>query len=289
MPTGTFYLKMESSGGYVYYSDWFKVDCVYDNLITDLPGDDYDTFTISETSIISAINLAGDAYGWSDQFSVIKDETIKVIFNLTLNSGQLPSINIDDLGGLGDISNNEACVAGLNEIELISEGVIDTARIRFYNSAASNFSTTEILVMREYSDKYLTINFSNTCDLGDIVYHDGFTQTLWFESEAMEPDFPIDEKGVENGEGKFIRTFARQVKKYTARTFEMPSFMVDVFNRMKLHDTVELIDLVGDVNDLYNIEVEHDWLWDDRYYAKFDLTFDYDEAFVIGGCCNNLI
>jgi hypothetical protein len=103
----------------------------------------------------------------------------------------------------------------------------------------------------------------------------------------MESTFPDEEEGVKNGEGKFIRTFARQVKKYTARTKQMPYYMADVFNRMKLHDNIELIDLVGDVNTVYNIEVEQEYLGDDKYNPRFDLTFDYDEAFVIGGCCND--
>lgn len=139
-----------------------------------------------------------------------------------------------------------------------------------------------------YSEKYLILNFHNNCDLGDILYHDGFTQTLWFESETMEPAFPTEEEGQKNGEGRFARTFARQTKKYLARTKEMPDFMVDVFNRMKLHDTIQLIDLVGDTHNVYNLEVEHEWLFEDKYYAKIDLTFDYDETVVVSGCCSNI-
>lgn len=287
LPVGIWYLKITTDNGFVYYSDWFEVECVYENLITAWANRDYETLTTNGTEIQSLINSAGSGIIGSTVFSVIKGESVRLVFNVITNSGTRPNIylinqewTLEDSGGV--------ITAGLNDITLTStwEG---NAYIMLYNNATNvDCAISEVLVMREYSDKYLTINFSNTCDLGDILYQDDFEQTLWFESEAMEPDFPIDEKGVENGEGKFIRTFARQVKKYTARTFEMPSFMVDVFNRMKLHDTVELIDLVGDVNELYNLEVEHEWLWEDRYYAKFDLTFDYDEAFVIGGFCNNL-
>ena len=164
-----------------------------------------------------------------------------------------------------------------------------TYDIGFLNTTTCHWHASEVLVIRDYSEKYLTLNFSNSCDLGDILYHETFTQTLWFESETMENTYPQDEEGVKNGEGRFVRSFARQVKKYLVRTKVIPDFMVDVFYRMKLHDTVELIDLVGDVNDIYNLEVEHEWLWDDKYYAKAELTFDYDEAVVIAGCCNNLL
>ena len=135
---------------------------------------------------------------------------------------------------------------------------------------------------------YLKIDFYNTCDFYNILYHSGFTQTLWFESETMETSYPIEEEGVKNGEGTFVRTFARQTKKYMVRTLKMPDYMVDVFNRMKLHDTVILTDLQGDENDVYNLEVDHEWLFDDKYYALITLIFDYNETAVVMGCCNNL-
>ena len=139
-----------------------------------------------------------------------------------------------------------------------------------------------------YSEKYLIIEFFNSCNLGDILYSGGFIQTLYFESETMESSYPTEEEGQKNGEGQFVRTFARQVKKYLARTKQMPDYMVDVFNRMKLHDNIELTDLVGDVHSLLNLEVDHEWLFDDKYYAKMDLTFDYDETVIIAACCENL-
>jgi hypothetical protein len=136
-----------------------------------------------------------------------------------------------------------------------------------------------------YSTKYLIINFHNHCDLGDILYQDGLTQTIWLESETMENSFPLKEEGAENGQGRFVRTFGRQTKKYLARTMQLPGYMVDVFNRMRLHDTITITDLVGDVYTVYNLEVEHEWLYDDKYYCKLDLTFDYDETVVVSGCC----
>jgi hypothetical protein len=140
-----------------------------------------------------------------------------------------------------------------------------------------------------YSTKYLIIDFSNSCNLGSLYYEGGFTQTLYLESEPMEATFPQEEEGAKNGEGQFVRTFARQVKKYLIRTGTLPDYMVDVFNRMKLHDTVELTDLVGDVNDVYNLEVEHEWLNTDKYYAKIELTFDYNEVAIVSSCCESII
>jgi hypothetical protein len=136
----------------------------------------------------------------------------------------------------------------------------------------------------------IMIEFSNVCDLGNILYQTAFVQKTWIKSEPMEETFPLEEEGVKNGEGMFVRSFARQPKKYLVITNTLPSYMVDVFNRMRLHDTVLLTDLVGDTNEVFNLEVEHEYLENtSNYYAKISLTFDYDETFIVSGCCNNLI
>ena len=288
IPDGTYYMKITMDNDYIYYSDWFHVDCVYDNLISSLSGVDI-TSTLTETYIvIASAGLGSDSYISSNEFNVRKGEEITVIFNLGLFSGDLPVAKIMSNDVL--ISNEVAITEGINSITFTISDNASDAELWIYSAAAyaAVFMTTMISVYRSYSEKYLIIDFTNTCDLGDILYQEGFTQTAYLESEPMEMTFPQEDKGIENGEGRFIRTFARQTKKYLVKTKELPDYMVEVFNRMRLHDTVEITDLVGDTNDVYNLEVEHEWLWDDRYYVKLELTFDYDETFVIGGCCNNI-
>lgn len=168
---------------------------------------------------------------------------------------------------------------------------------RFYLKLTTNnakiyysewFQVEDVYDKTTYSSKYLIFTFANTYDMGTILYHDSFVQTLWIESETMEPSFPLKEEGQENAEGRFVRTFGRQVKKYLARTKTIPDYMVDVLSRARLCDTITLTDLVGDVNTVYNLEVEHEWLFDDKYYAKADLLFDYDETVLISGCNTNI-
>lgn len=285
LPVGLYYLKITMNTGFIYYSEWFKVDCVYENLITEITNGDYETFTKSGLSIISAINTGATGAATSQYFDVILGEKITVMFNLVLNSGVAPTILLSDVTFTHQ--DFELSVSGLNVIELTAP-YTGQMRIVFYNSANTSYNTSEIYVIRDYSTKYLTVNFTNSCDLGDILYHEGFTQSLYFESKTLEPNFPLEEEGKKNGEGRFVRTFGRQVKKYVAHTVIVPDYMVDVFNRLKLHDTIELIDLVGDSHTLYNLEVEHEWQYDDKFYALVTLTFDYDETVIVSGCCTNI-
>lgn len=287
IPEGTYYLRITMDTGHIYYSEYFFATCVYRNLMSGFTNFDYETFTTSGTIISSAINSAGNGIAYSTAtFAVIKGETYKLIFYCTKTSGTLPTLRLYDGG---DISNIATMTEGLNEITFTATSTKSAAYLIIQNTASNvNFSATEMIMIADYSEKYLIINFYNTCDLNNMLYHMGFAQTVFLESEPMEMTFPQEERGIENGEGRFVRTFARQIKKYVVRTKEQPDYMVEVFNRMKLHDFIELIDLVGDTNDVYNLEVEADWLWDDKYYASINLTFDYNEAYVVGGCCNNL-
>jgi hypothetical protein len=285
MATGIYYLKITMNTGHIYYSEWFQVDCVYDNLITNpMLTNNYDTCIHNGTALTTVVNGALPADLESDYFNVIIGETITVILFFTYTAGVYPTIKLATSGG-ATVSNIVTLTSGGLKVMTFVSTVTDSVVLRFDTTTSTSYHTSEILVLRDYSDTYLTLNFYNSCNLGDIIYEDGFDQALWFKSEPMEQAYPQEEEGVKNGEGRFVRTFARQVKKYIARTNQMPDYMVDVFNRLKLHSDVELIDLVGDVNDVYNLEVEHEWLYDDKYYAKIDLTFDYDEAVVMAGCC----
>ena len=299
MPTGVYYLKFTTVNGFEYYSDYFEVKCVYKNLIYEFTNSlttPYFTYIVSDNTIsyIFGIHGATGSMLYSNSFLVNKDEVIHLQFNYMANGGGGGDdpfyIELrDSIDHTTVMSNTVSPAIGLNNIDFICTDY-GSVELVVYTVPADDsvMYGSEFFVYREYSDKYLQIDFSNTCDLGNILYSEGFTQTAWIESEPMEMTFPQEDKGIENGEGQFIRTFARQTKKYLVKTKDLPDYMVEVFNRMRLHDTVEITDLVGDTNDVYNLEVEHEWLWDDRYYAKIELTFDYDETFVIGGCCNNL-
>ncbi len=288
LPVGIYYLVIETEEGYFYYSDWFEATCVYENLISSWTNAGYDTLTSSGTAITSAIEAGVNPNVTSDTFSVIKGEEIRVVFFHTQNSGELPRLVLYGVTLGASISGIVDVVAGLNDITFTSSYTITDAVLDLYNTIATNFSTSEILVIRQYSEKYLTINFQNSCDIGDMMYEAGFEQTMFLNSEPMEQTYPTKEEGQENGEGKFVRTFARQVKKYNCKAGSFPDYMIDVFNRMKLYDDIELIDTVGNVNQVHNLEAEHEWLPPGKYYANINLTFDYDEAVVVMACCVNL-
>lgn len=61
--------------------------------------------------------------------------------------------------------------------------------------------------------------------------------------------------------------------------------MVDVLQRLKMHDVMTYIDQVGDAFNVESVDVEHEWVFDDKYYATASVTLDLGESITAFGCC----
>ncbi len=284
LPEGNYYLKIVMNTGHIYFSDWFLVQCVYCHFADSFANTSYDTFTISGTTIASAIDSAGAVAQSGNQQAVYLGQVITVMFYLTTTGATTPSFSVVSASA-GVISNVATSAAGLNELTLTTTAPADDAVIRITNAGAANFSTSEILVYTQYACGYVTLSFSNCCNIGDLLYEDGFYQTLWLKSDNIEQSYPYTEKGQENGEGKFIPTFRRQEKVYTIRTGLVSQYMVDVLNRLKLHDVMTFIDQVGETFNVESVDVEYEWIFEDKYYATASITLNLGEEVVVYGCC----
>lgn len=285
LPIGNYYLKITMDNDYVYYSDWFTVDCVYCNFIDTFENDSFDTFDIDGTVISSCIDAGANAYADSTPFQeVYKGQEITIMFYLTETGLTNPKFSLVS-SSLGVISNVVVSAAGLNEITLTATQAADDVFIRMQTTSTTNFSTSEILVYTQYACKFVTLSFSNCCNLGDILYEDDFTQTMWIPSDNIETQFPYVEKGQENGDGRFIPTFRRQEKTFQIRTGYLPIYVIEVLHRLKIHDLVTYIDQVGDAFIIQSIDVEHEWN-QDKYYAMATITIDTDEAVISTNCCS---
>ena len=96
----------------------------------------------------------------------------------------------------------------------------------------------------------VTLSFSNCCNR-DILYEEDFFQTLWLQSDNIEPAFPYTEKGQENGDGRIHTHFPQAGRLTPSRQDQISQYMVDVLHRLKLHDVMTFVDQVGDT---FNVE-----------------------------------
>jgi hypothetical protein len=139
------------------------------------------------------------------------------------------------------------------------------------------------------ANKYLKFEYWNTCDLGDIYYQGG--QHFWFylDGDVLEPFHEDTEDGQEDGDGDFVPTFRRQMKRYRIKTSLVPDYLIDAIQRMKLHDNIELTFKTGEVEQIYNLDVEPEWQFEKKcWQGTVVLTFDMDEKVVLSACCDNL-
>jgi hypothetical protein len=137
-------------------------------------------------------------------------------------------------------------------------------------------------------NKYLKIEYWNTCDLGSIYYQGGFKPRFYLDADVGEPFYEETEDGQENGDGDFVPTFRRQIKKYLIKTGLLPEFLIDAIKRMELHDNVWLTFKTGEIEQIFNVSVEYEWAFEEKYYAMATITFDMNERIAIGSCCDNL-
>ena len=139
------------------------------------------------------------------------------------------------------------------------------------------------------ANKYLKFEYWNTCDLGNIYYQGG--QHFWFflDADVLEPFTEDTEDGQENGDGDFIPTYRKQVKKYRIKSGLISDYLVDAIQRMKLHDNIYITFKSGEVEQIFNVDVEAEWQFE-KYLsqATVTITFDMDEKIIIGACCDNL-
>lgn len=279
---GNYYLRMSTANNAEYFSEKFRVDNYYPNLVKSWENSGYETFTTSGAIITSAVNSSSSAYMWSDQFAVKRGESIKVILNLALTSGEAPYINIDDLGGFGDISNDEQLASGLNEITLIATKTTSTARVRIYNSNASNFATNEIIINREYSPTITKLSFTNADNIGNILYSvstsvaEKLTQEFYLDAVLNNPTHETALTGEEK-DGIFIPE--KIVTKYIRTIICWVNRAVyNCLIRLPQHDTIEITDEVGSVYNpsVGNVTVEP-ITWEQYDTGKLIIRFSDDD------------
>ena len=61
---------------------------------------------------------------------------------------------------------------------------------------------------------------------------------------------------------------------------------MDVLHRLKVHETITLTDLLGEVWTVNQIDIEHEWFDNDKYYATATIIADLGEGIVKTGCCS---
>ncbi len=137
--------------------------------------------------------------------------------------------------------------------------------------------------------KFLGFQFSSQCPMmGSIYYGTNQNFRMYIDGDVEQMYFEETDEGQEDGEGNFVPTLRRQIKKYKIITQEQPPHMVDAFYRMRMNDHIYLTWKDGDITEIYNVQVEHEW-FAEKYNAIVTLTFDLDEKCIVDSCCRSVV
>ena len=117
--------------------------------------------------------------------------------------------------------------------------------LRADTSAGYSYYSEHFIVTPMTSGEWIKLAFSNTSDLGDIPYSEGFTQIVYLNTRLNYPANEITEVGEEK-DGRFIAE--KIVTKYMMRISDYVGRALHrVLIRLPQHDTITITDDVGNV------------------------------------------
>lgn len=91
------------------------------------------------------------------------------------------------------------------------------------------------------ASQYLYFRWSNTCDLGNLLYSaGGFFNELYLNADCCEPVYKLEEKTDLDGFNRPIPTFQNLVKSYEIKLPFMPEYLADALSAIQLHDTKQV-------------------------------------------------
>jgi hypothetical protein len=120
-----------------------------ENLINTLTNVTYETFQYLGTTISSAINAISTGQAWSvETFAITDGEKIHVDISISNQSGELPYIQLIRASDGMSMSDPHHLSLSDTEVILTASATCSAAKLRIYNSAASSFRSSEIIVHR---------------------------------------------------------------------------------------------------------------------------------------------
>lgn len=136
---------------------------------------------------------------------------------------------------------------------------------------------------------YLKIEYSNSCDLGNVYYQAGFENIIYLDTQIGAPEYQYEEEGEENGDGVLVKTFQKLQKVYKFEV-QVPEYMADALMFMALHDVITL----SYTNGLYTASIRNvivNVTWDEdtnSCMALVEVKFQQDDQVLKDNCCTNL-
>ena len=292
---GVYYIQATDAKT-TWYSDWLDVRPIQPSLLSSWTPTGYDTFVVSTggsrvgVDVVSATNAAGAASALSNSFSVKRGELLYLTTDYAETSGAPEVImTVVDSGGT-EISASKTLTSGSVESNnFIIQKTDSAAKLKIINdNDTGNFTLGRLSLRRWQGDgSYCYMRFANTKDIQgrtsllyeltpereSILYASGWDQQIYFDTRLNNPTHEIIEMGGEkNGEfeaEKIVDKYIYNIIAYESRS------VVNAMRLLPLHDTIQIIDEVGNRYrpDEGNVRVAWEW----GTYDTATIRIDFNE------------
>lgn len=130
--------------------------------------------------------------------------------------------------------------------------------------------------------RLLKLEWSNTSDLGSILYSDGFVNKIWLDVEVERPDYETTIESEANGDNEEIPKFKKHEKVYKFELWATED-LIDAFEMMQLCNTITATLQTGQIINVTSLIVEPEWI---EMGCLAKLTVSMKESYVITTACN---
>lgn len=271
LPYGVYYVKT-SDDNTTWYSEWFSVQDLHTQVITEWASETYTTFNNPVGLVIAqAIQASGTAYVRSNTFTVRTGERLTFVGNFVSISNQFPSVTLRT--GTGVVSESIQLKQGMNEIVLTSTQS-GTAWLQLTTTATTSWQLNTIIGL--YRTAGIHLEYTNTNDIQGaraILYQFGFSQEIYLDTVMGSPQHEIIETGEEpNGvfqAEKLVDKLLYNIVAYGSRS------TVEALRLLPMHDDIEIIDEVGNV---YNPSVGNLRItWEETTFDTYTIRINFNE------------
>jgi hypothetical protein len=134
------------------------------------------------------------------------------------------------------------------------------------------------------SNNYLILEWSNSCDFGDVLYQTGFRNQLYLDVDVANPTYPIEEEAQPDGDQMPHPIWQKWQKQYRFETL-VPEYLLDALTMIPMHDSINIYLKSGEYGKVKEISISEPE-WGDGHLAKVIIEFSFDSIIKVA-CCDN--
>jgi hypothetical protein len=135
--------------------------------------------------------------------------------------------------------------------------------------------------------EHIRLEWSNTCDLSNILYQTGFINQIYLLADVGKPSYNLTEEGDNNGDNEFVKSFQKWEKTHKIELL-VPEFILETLSLIPLHDQITIFLQNGTGARVKDMTISEPAWQTAGCFANVIIEFTIDYI-IKTKCCNNQI